>query len=83
MTQDDRRAHELDLGNPLGIAQEPVEPDERIRAGNDPASVRRRRERALGPRATERTTTSGSRTTLRVRSTWAAAATERTSHHPR
>jgi hypothetical protein len=55
----DRRDDDLDLEDPLGIAQEPVEPDGRIHARNDPASVRRRRERALGPRSSERRTIVG------------------------
>jgi len=55
----DRRHDDLDLEDPLGIAHEPVEPDERIRASDDPASVRRRRTRALGPRSTDRTTIVG------------------------
>ena len=57
--RDRRDDDDLDLESPLGIAQEPVEPDERIHASNDPASVRRRRERALGPRSTERKTIVG------------------------
>jgi hypothetical protein len=55
----DRRDNDLDLEDPLGIAHEPVEPDPRIHSSNDPASVRRRRERALGPRSTERRTIVG------------------------
>jgi len=55
----DRRDDDLDLEAPLGIAREPVEPDEQIHASNDPASVRRRRKRALGPRVTERRTIVG------------------------
>ena len=55
MDQDDRQ----DLANPLGISGEPVPQDEsdRIRASNDEASVRRRRQRAgLGPDGDDRTT---------------------------
>jgi hypothetical protein len=37
-----------DLEDPLGIARQPVTPDPSIHAGNDDASRRRRRERALG-----------------------------------
>jgi hypothetical protein len=61
MATDDRtrRNDELDLEDPLGIAREPVAPDDRIHADTDPASVRRRRERALGPRSTERRTIVG------------------------
>lgn len=55
----DRRDSDLDLEDPLGISRTPVEPDDRIHAENDPASVRRRRERALGPRSTERRTIVG------------------------
>ena len=55
----DRRDDDLDLEDPLGIAHEPVEHDERIHSSNDPRSVRRRRERALGPRSTERRTIVG------------------------
>jgi hypothetical protein len=61
MATDDRnrRDDDLDLETPLGITHEPVEPDGRIHSSNDPASVRRRRERALGPRSTERKTIVG------------------------
>ena len=38
----------MDLDDPLGIAQEPVPKDDRIRASGDEDSVRRRRRRALG-----------------------------------
>lgn len=55
----DRRDDDRDLEEPLGIAHEPVEPEGPIRASDDPASVRRRRERALGPRSTERRTIVG------------------------
>jgi hypothetical protein len=44
-TADDDR---MDLDDPLGIAQEPVTKDDRIRASSDEDSVRRRRRRALG-----------------------------------
>ena len=47
----------IDLEDPLGIAREPVVKDDRIRASDDSASVRRRRKRAgLGPEFEERTT---------------------------
>ena len=59
MQKDDRDRDDLDLEDPLGIAREPVEPDERIHASDDPASVRRRRARALGPRSADRTTIVG------------------------
>jgi hypothetical protein len=55
MDEEDRQ----DLANPLGISGQPVPQDEsdRIRASNDEASVRRRRERAgLGPDGDDRTT---------------------------
>jgi len=58
MATDDRR-DDLDLEEPLGITRQPVEPDPEIRSTNDPAAVRRRRERALGPRSTERKTIVG------------------------
>lgn len=61
MATDDRHRgdDDLDLEEPLGITHAPVEPDDRIHADNDPASVRRRRARALGPRAPERRTIVG------------------------
>ena len=47
----------MDLEDPLGIAREPVPPDDRIRASNDEESVRRRRKRAgIGPDFEERST---------------------------
>ena len=46
MDKHDRK--DLDLENPIGISHQPVPTDDRIRASNDPASVRRRRKRALG-----------------------------------
>lgn len=48
MDNRDRDNDELNLEEPLGIAGGPVTKDERIRATNDEASVRRRRKRALG-----------------------------------
>jgi hypothetical protein len=45
---DNRDRDDLDLEDPLGIAQQPVPADDRIQASNDPASRRRRRKRALG-----------------------------------
>ena len=52
-TRDDDR---IDLENPLGISGEPVTKDDRIRAGNDEESVRRRRKRALGEDGDDRLT---------------------------
>jgi len=51
--QDDDR---LDLGNPLGIAGEPVPNDDHIPSGTDEASARRRRARALGETGDDRLT---------------------------
>jgi len=49
-----------DLEDPLGIAHTPVAKDERIRASNDEASIRRRRKRAgLGHDVEERRTIVG------------------------
>lgn len=48
---------QLNLEDPLGLAQQRVPKDEHIRASSDEASVRRRRKRArLGPDADDRTT---------------------------
>ena len=48
----------IDLESPLGLAGEPVEKDDRIRASNDEESVRRRRQRAgLGHKVEERHST--------------------------
>jgi hypothetical protein len=48
----------LDLESPLGLAGEPVEKDDRIRASNDEESVRRRRARAgIGHEMEERRST--------------------------
>lgn len=55
----DRRDDDLDLEDPLGIAREPVTPDERIRASSDADSVRRRRKRALESDLEERRTIPG------------------------
>jgi hypothetical protein len=53
--EDDDR---MDLENPLGLAGEPVQKDDRIRASNDEESVRRRRARAgLGHQVEERRST--------------------------
>ena len=46
----------IDLEDPLGIAQEPVTKDDRIRASNDEESTRLRRRRALGEDGEERST---------------------------
>jgi hypothetical protein len=46
----------MDLESPLGISGEPVIKDDRIRAGNDEESVRRRRARALGTEGDDRLT---------------------------
>jgi len=48
----------IDLESPLGLAGEPVEKDDRIRASDDEESVRRRRARAgLGHQVEERHST--------------------------
>ena len=54
--RDDR----INLEDPLGIADIPVEHDPNIHASDDEASRKRRRERALGPRVEERSTGSDS-----------------------
>lgn len=58
MNKSDRNAGDdrMDLDDPLGIAQEPVTKDDRIRASNDEESIRRRRRRALGEDGEERST---------------------------
>ncbi len=55
----DRRDDDLHVDDPLGIAREPVPPDERIDASDDAESVRRRRKRALGSGVEERRTNAG------------------------
>jgi hypothetical protein len=51
-----REEDRIDLETPLGIANEPVAKDDRIRASNDEESVRRRRKRALGTEGEDRLT---------------------------
>jgi hypothetical protein len=55
--RDNERDDRINLEDPLGIADIPVEHDPKIHAADDEASRKRRRERALGPRVEERHST--------------------------